>query len=241
MKILEFLLLLVYTIVSMPSNDYVNLEHFNASKKLLKRGIRRGIGTEIQRCTDIIKSHSGVRRFGREKMLKAKYFQTCKGMAIFTTVRVGAFLVGHRGKGLVLRRFSPGNWSAPSAFIVGGMEVGLTLGIESINYVVFLNTEEEVQKFYISEASWTVKASVTVWDGILGEAVGPLKGLAFSHGIALGPVSLGGMKVRPDNPANNEEYGPFSIPERILNEANLFPRNIGILFSALRGAEGLLT
>ena len=241
MKILEFLLLIANPTVSLPSNDFVNLEHFDAKKKLVKRGIRRGIGTEIQRCTDIIKSHSGVRRLGREKMLKAKYFQTCKGIAIFTTVRVGALLVGHRGNGLVLRRFSPGNWSAPSAIIVGGIEVGLSFGIESINYAVFLNTEEEVEKFYRSEISWTVKASVTIWDGIMGEAIGPLKGLAFSHGIAVGPVSLGSMKVKPDNSANKDEYGPFRTPERILNEANLFPRNIDKLFSALRGAEGLLT
>jgi len=71
--------------------------------------IRKAAYTLLNFTSDNI--FEGSDRIPRELLWNAK------GIAFLTTVKLGFFLTGRMGTGLVIRRLDDGSWSAPSAIV----------------------------------------------------------------------------------------------------------------------------
>lgn len=152
---------------------------------------------------------------------------TARGIAIFTTLRLGAmYVAGSSGTGVLLARLSSGVWSAPSAISVKSASVGFMGGLDYCEVVVLLMTEEAVKKWSAGEVVVGGKAGVTGAEGKVGGVKGLGKGetkgeaeevkvFTRSRGV-YGGFGLEGTVVKEKKAWNEEVYGKGTGVREIL-------------------------
>ncbi|KAJ5161078.1 hypothetical protein N7492_006470 [Penicillium capsulatum] len=149
-----------------------------------------------------------------------------KGLAIFTSFKLGGIGSIRFGSGLIVARLPNGGWSAPSAMATGGIGVGTQIGIELTDFVFVLNSEAAVRTFAQS-GSLTLGRNVSVAFGPYGRsaevggAVGS-KGMvgmfaySKSRGI-FGGKSLEGGMLGERLEANKKMYGTELTARQLLS------------------------
>lgn len=173
--------------------------------------------------------------------------KNCHGLAIFNTIRCGAWhgsISG--GSGVVIARRPDGTWSPPSAFLVSTLGAGFMLGVDVYDCVCVLNTPGQVAAFMHPRLSLGGNIGVTLGPlgtgGALNSAVSKAPRPAFSYmksrGLFAG-IQVDGTVFISRGDANAVFYGERGISvKRILTEDVAWPMGALPLFEVLKLIDG---
>ncbi|KFH45344.1 SH3 domain-containing protein-like protein [Hapsidospora chrysogenum ATCC 11550] len=174
--------------------------------------------------------------------------QNCAGLAIFNTIRAGAWHGSFSGgSGVVLARRADGTWSPPSSFVVSGLGAGFMLGLDVCDCVCVLHTAAQVKAFTRSSLTLGGGASVAVGPvgggGAVKAAVGrkgrPVWSYIKSRGLWAG-IQVDGTVFVTRNDANAVFYNRRGITANAILTGDdvAWPVGAKPLFEVLRAIDG---
>lgn len=145
--------------------------------------------------------------------------RNAKGIAIATVTRGGIGIGGQAGEGIVFAKLEDG-WSAPSAFETGGASIGAQLGVETVQYVMVLNTDKALLSFTGDEVALDAKANATAGPDHAAASNDKLpKSDIYVYALtdgAFAGATIGGVYVTLDVELNNEVYSNLVTVNKIL-------------------------
>ena len=155
----------------------------------------------------------------------AKQMTTARGVLIIPELVQGGFIFGAAGgRGVLMGRQSPNNWSYPAFYGMGSGSVGLQVGGKVSEIVFIIRTEKGFQaildhKFKVgAEAGVTLVAVGAGLEGASTAAGGAdIVAFANSQGLFAG-VSLEGSYIDADNDWNALYYGGGANAKTIISE-----------------------
>ncbi len=155
----------------------------------------------------------------------AKQMTTARGVLIMPELVQGGFIFGAAGgRGVLMGRNSPNNWSYPAFYGMGSGSIGLQVGGKVSEMVFIIRTEKGLQAILDHKFKFGAEAGVTlvaVGAGLEGAstAAGGADIVAFanSQGLFAG-VSLEGSYIDADNDWNALYYGSGATAKTILSE-----------------------
>lgn len=167
-----------------------------------------GLQANLQNSID--QATTAMREF-KDSAIPQEVLDQAKGIAVLNLVKAGFIIGGEGGDGLVVARTSKG-WSAPSSIGMGSASIGFQAGVEAIDFVLILNTQEAVDRF--------ARGGQLSLGADIGVAAGPVGGTAelnivpmpaiysysMSKGVFAG-VSLEGTVIVEGSDANADYYG----------------------------------
>ncbi|KAK0345485.1 hypothetical protein LTR91_021462 [Friedmanniomyces endolithicus] len=174
--------------------------------------------------------------------------RNCKGLAIFTVMRVGLHWSGAGGSGIIVAKMPDGQWSPPSGILIHTIGFGLVAGADIYDCVCVINNENGMDGFT------RVRATV---GGEISAAVGPLGGgstvdsevfrrqsavwtYTKSKGLYLG-VQIDGTIIVERTSENERFYGIEKVRNKEILAGRVRPPQGGTLVSlweTLQACEG---
>ncbi len=144
-----------------------------------------------------------------------KLMPKARGVLIIPELVQGGFIIGAAGgRGVLMSRGNPGNWSYPAFYGMGSGSVGLQVGGKVSEIVFIILTEKGLQAILDHKFKFGAEAGVTmvaVGAGIEGASTAALGtdivAFASSNGLFAG-ASLEGSYIDADNDWNALYYGP---------------------------------
>ncbi len=146
-------------------------------------------------------------------------------IAVIPHVVKGGFLVGGRhGNGVMSCHDEEGVWSPPVFIEIEGVSLGLQIGGQASDLVLFFMSEKAARSLMTSK--FTLGGDASVAAGPLGKEAQlssdpNLKAEIFSYARARGlfaGASLQGSRLAPDQKAIESYYGERIFPEKIVFE-----------------------
>jgi lipid-binding SYLF domain-containing protein len=172
-----------------------------------------------------------------EKGIPTHVLRHAKGLAILTVVKVGFWVSGKGGQGVVVARTDRG-WSGPSFVGTGGAGWGLQVGAQITDFVFVLNNNAAVRSFS-RDGNVTLGADASVAAGPVGRdahaGVTPTAAIyaySRSKGLFAG-ASLEGAVIATQKTANARYYGRPVRANDILTGRVAAPARAGVLRAAL--------
>lgn len=179
---------------------------------------------DISRALDII--------YQAEGPVSKHYFQECYGILILSTTEVGLLVSGTSGNGILMSHNPRNNiWSSPLSVNVQGIGLGLSIGSEEKEMVIFLHSPEMISKFATNVNLQIGSRVAHTWGRSSGEEHhrhalhatsdgGFVEGQAtstfvFAHGHFYG-IELEGAIVKSNRKRHRAFYGSAITPKRIL-------------------------
>jgi len=175
-----------------------------------------------------------------DEQIPKQILKDAKGIVILTIVKTGLIINGSVGTGIVLikqdnqsqdNQSQEGQrWSGPSAVGMCGLSIGLQLGLEKIDVIIVLNTDEAVQQFMKSnqvtlggEASISVgpigrDAEVAI--GLTTRGIEPMYSYSKSKGLYAG-LSVEGKILILREACNYKFYNQIVPVRQILSNNNV--------------------
>lgn len=167
--------------------------------------------------------------------------RSAKGIAVVEITKGAIGVSGSSGEGIVIAKTASG-WSAPAAFSIGSVGVGLQIGVEISRMIFVLNTDTAIHRFS-DQDKITLGGNVTA-------VAGPSNGGADStvsnisdvyvyqdtDGAYAG-VAVTGVIFSADHDTNSECYGKKITPKMILSGDVKAPKKTQELYQAL-GLKG---
>jgi lipid-binding SYLF domain-containing protein len=152
-----------------------------------------------------------------------KLMPKARGVLIIPELVQGGFIIGAAGgRGVLLSRGTPGNWSYPAFYGMGSGSVGLQVGGKVSEIVFIILTEKGLQAILEHKFKFGAEAGVTmvaVGAGIEGGSTAALGtdivAFASSNGLFAG-ASLEGSYIDADNDWNALYYGPGATGHAIV-------------------------
>jgi len=153
----------------------------------------------------------------------AKHMANARGVLIVPELVQGGFIVGAAGgRGVLMGRSSPNNWSFPAFYGMGSGSIGLQVGGKVSEIVFIILTEKGLQAILDHKFKFGAEAGVTlvaVGIGVEGgstAAVGAdIIAFASSAGLFAG-ASIEGSYLDADNDWNALYYGPGATARAIV-------------------------
>lgn len=175
-----------------------------------------------------------------EYRLHESELASCKGLAFVDCTKGALGLVAAKGQGFVIRKLPAGRWSNPLFFSVAQLGLGISAGLNHIQSIMVLNSEEAIRKLCFKD-----KDHLTLGVDLQLTAVGG--GIASQPAAGLGPsnhssvadtaancrvftmstgqlinVCIAGTEVHPADSINFALYSAKPHKEDILN-GNVHP------------------
>jgi SH3 domain-containing YSC84-like protein 1 len=167
------------------------------------------------------------------------------GIAVFPSVKKGAFIVGgHFGRGVLsVRSQKSGTWSAPAFLTLTGGSVGFQIGGEATDVVLVVMDQRGLEQLLRNQ--FKIGADATVAAGPVGrqaEAATDIQlraqilSYSRSRGLFAG-VSLEGSTIKQDRDAHERFYGrSYSSKEIVLDRLGGAPDPVPAWRAELAGA-----
>lgn len=148
-----------------------------------------------------------------------------KGLVIITVLKVGFLFLGRVGFGVIVVRLKDGIWSVFFVIVMVGVGVGGMVGVELIDFVFILNSEEVV-RFFFEFGIIILGGNVLVFVGFFGRSVEVvvfvfIGGVSVvfvyfkSKGLFVG-VFVEGLVILERREVNRKFYGDNCILKMIL-------------------------
>jgi lipid-binding SYLF domain-containing protein len=179
---------------------------------------------ETRRLTDAREAYLALKGV-EETEIPGRLLEKCRCVAVFPGVIKGAIgWGGRRGSGVLSCRDSAGTWSAPTFMTLTGGSVGLQIGVEKADVVLFVMNEKGARG--MTDGEFTVGAKGSVAAGAVGrtaEGATDLKldseiySYARAKGLFAG-LSLEGARLGNDSKAIERFYGKALTPNALLFE-----------------------
>ena len=199
---------------------------------------------EIRRAEAIIKRHTNlpltsVRRRRRKSQIPQQAFKDCKGIAIMTSIHHAEWGFGaSMGTGIIMRKLGTGLWSAPSSFRSVGID-GVAQGLEITDYVIFLHSNQQVDRFTKTKMTMGGRASISFFAGKSKERkTGNMTIYAYSRGMFIGIGPETNVIYQADK-VNTKFYGKKIKVETLLSGNSTKPKEAKELYNLLKVAEGV--
>lgn len=147
-----------------------------------------------------------------------------RAVMIFPRVFRGGFILGGEGgSGVLLARDGAGNWSSPAFYGMGGGSLGLQIGVQDSQVILFIMNDRALNAILQSQFKFGADAAIAVAHvgaGIAGGTTAALRAdvvsVAKSRGLYAG-VSLEGSILARRNEDNAAYYGrPVSAEQIVL-------------------------
>lgn len=198
-----------------------------SSAALLSPMIASAAHADAKRQSLVDQSLASARKviLGKDFPDAAKQMGKARAVLIIPELVQGGFIVGAAGgRGTMLTRSGPGNWSYPGFYGMGSGSLGLQIGgkVSEIVFIVLtdkgLNALLENRFKFGAEAGVTMVAVGAGFEGATTAAVGAdILAFANSSGLFVG-ASLEGSYLEPDNDWNAIYYGPGATGRAIVME-----------------------
>ncbi len=153
-----------------------------------------------------------------------RVLRRARAVLIFPRVFRGGFIIGGEGgSGVLLARDAAGSWSSPAFYGLGGASLGLQIGIQDAQVVVFIMSDRALRAVLQSQFKFGADASLavaTIGAGIAGGTTAALNAdfvsLSRARGLYAG-ISLEGSILARRNDDNEAYYGrPVSAEQIVL-------------------------
>ncbi|WP_439576449.1 lipid-binding SYLF domain-containing protein [Elioraea sp.] len=146
-----------------------------------------------------------------------------RAVMVFPRVFRGGFILGGEGgSGVLVARDGAGNWSSPAFYGMGGGSLGLQIGVQDSQVMLFVMNDRALNAILQSQFKFGADASVAVAHlgaGIAGGTTAALRAdvvsVAKSRGLYAG-VSLEGSILARRNEENAAYYGRQVSAEQIV-------------------------
>jgi len=152
-----------------------------------------------------------------------KLLTDCRCIAVIPHVVKAAFIVGGKhGKGIVTCKNREGKWSNIAFLTISGGSLGLQIGAEATDLVLFIMSESGAKSLLKSE--FTLGGNASVAAGPVGRTASGDTDLNLNAGIyaysrakgAFAGISLEGASLSTDSDTVREFYGSDIPPETLL-------------------------
>lgn len=185
---------------------------------------------DISRALDIL--------YHAEHDIPRQYFRDCFGVLFLSATEFGVFVSGTHGSGILMSHNPRTNtWSSPLSVNLQGVGVGLTVGSEQKDVVIFFHSPEMISRFATnvhvqlgSHSMWgkkhngeeqhhpfTLHATSDGGSFVEGDQT---TAFSYSNGRFFG-IELEGAILRSNKKRHRDFYGPAISPKRILLGASV--------------------
>ena len=154
-----------------------------------------------------------------------KLMPKARAVLIIPELVQGGFIIGAAGgRGTLLTKSGPGNWSYPAFYGMGSGSLGFQIGGKVSEIVFIVLTEKGLNALLSSKFKFGAEAGVTmvaVGAGVEGAttAAGGADIAAFSNSTGLfAGASIEGSYLDADNDWNAIYYGPGATTQAIVND-----------------------
>ncbi|GAJ28555.1 hypothetical protein AA0498_2708 [Acidomonas methanolica] len=152
-----------------------------------------------------------------------RYLAQARAVLVCPSIfRISIGIGGSGGGCLLLSRAAQGSWSDPAFYTLSSGSLGIQLGMEDSEMMLFVMSDRGLQALLDSQFKFNAAASAsfaTVGSGLedstAGAANTDIVAIQRSKGLFAG-VSLGGSKLTVDSGANRAYYGQTVGPEDIV-------------------------
>jgi len=145
------------------------------------------------------------------KAIPRSVLRKAEGIAVFTNVKKGGFIIGGTGgDGVIARRLNKTTWGPPGYYNMGGMDLGLQAGGKQGDYILVFMTAESMKDLLENELQLGAGAGFAA--GPVGEQAGVMtdKGsniYVYAHQKgAFAGATVGGGSIKPNNSINEALY-----------------------------------
>jgi lipid-binding SYLF domain-containing protein len=177
-----------------------------------------------ERAADVVEALAAIPESG----IPPKLLEDAYAIAVIPDViKVGFFLGGRYGKGLLTVRTPEREWSNPAFVSITGGSFGFQFGAQSTDLILVFKTKRSVDNIVNGKVTLGVDAAVAAGPlGRRGEAATDtqLKAEIYSYSRSRGlfaGVSLDGAAVQIDGVANATYYGREVSSETIFTDLDL--------------------
>jgi lipid-binding SYLF domain-containing protein len=155
----------------------------------------------------------------------ARHMKNARAVLIMPSFAQAAFLIGGAGgRGVLLARSAPGDWSYPAFYTMGSGSFGLQVGGRVQEIVLIVLTDKGLNSLLESRFKFGAEAGVTVVNAGVGVAGATTANIgadivAFSkaNGLFVGGA-LEGSYLEPDNDWNALYYGQGARARAVILE-----------------------
>ena len=171
-----------------------------------------------------------------DEQIPKQILKDAKGIVILTIVKTGLIINGSVGTGIILiKQVSQSQdnqsqegqqWSGPSAVGTCGLSIGLQLGLEKVDVIIVLNTDDAVQQFMKSnQVTLGGEASISIGPvgrdaevalGLTTRGVEPMYSYSKSKGLYAG-LSVEGKILMLREACNYKFYNKIIPVRQILS------------------------
>lgn len=174
-----------------------------------------------------------------DEQIPKQILKDAKGIVILTIIKTGLIINGSVGTGIILikqdNQSQEGQqWSGPSAVGMCGLSIGLQLGLEKVDVIIVLNTDDAVQQFMKSnQVTLGGEASISVGPvgrdaevalGLTTRGVEPMYSYSKSKGLYAG-LSVEGKILMLREACNYKFYNQIIPVRQILSNNVEVPEN----------------
>jgi lipid-binding SYLF domain-containing protein len=170
----------------------------------------------------------------------ADYLKKAKGVLIIPElVKAGLIVGGEYGKGVLVARTAPGDWSDPAFYSLAAGSIGLQIGVEAKQILLVVMTEKGLNSLMSDQLKFGADASVavgTIGGGVGASSAGSLGAdfIAFAKSKGLfGGGALDGAVIKTQPVQNEAFYRTAASPKQILIERRFTSAEADGLRSAL--------
>ena len=199
---------------------------FIAALLLLALGCSDGEAEEaekVDKASEVIKDMMDI----PDKTVPEYMFREAYGIAVIPDVlKVGFFVGGRHGQGLMSVRGETGEWGNPFFITISGGSVGWQMGVQRVDIILVFKTEKSVKT--ILEGEFTLGADAAIAVGPVGRQAEAstdiqLEAEIFSYARTRGffaGLTIEGSIIRIDGDANLAYYGTEDV-EGITGDSRL--------------------
>lgn len=168
-------------------------------------------------------------------------FKSAKCVAIVPSMIKGAFIFGGKhGRGVATCRLPDGKWSAPAFFTITGGSWGLQFGVQDVQLVMMVMTDEGMR--HLRNAEFRIGAGASASAGPVGRNASAGTDWKFntdfltysrSKGVFAG-IDLSGAEIERDGDSTKAMYGKDYASSRLLTGKIPPPEAAHVFLTAVR-------
>lgn len=153
----------------------------------------------------------------------ASALQQARAVVVFPQLMKGGFIFGvEGGNGVLMTRNAGGEFGQPVFVNMGTASLGLQAGVQSAETIMFINSQQALQKLLADKVTLGADASVAVINvgggataGTAPNMSGDVTAISRTRGL-YGGLSFEGGVISPDADANRTYYGRTVTPQEII-------------------------
>ncbi|MFZ3334037.1 MAG: lipid-binding SYLF domain-containing protein [Candidatus Acidiferrales bacterium] len=179
-----------------------------------------------------------------DKGIPDSVFRSAKCVGVVPSMIKGAFIFGGKhGRGVATCKLPDGSWSAPAFFTITGGSWGLQFGVQDVQLVIMVMTDEGMR--HLLNAKFQIGGTASVSAGPVGRnaAAGTDWNLntefltySRSKGIFAG-IDLSGSEIERDGDSTKAMYGEDYPSSRVLTSKVPPPQAAEVFLAAVHDSE----